>query len=72
MGLETIFNKETILDGNIEFDHEPLITEGIYSDTDPKNGEILHMLSPVQASQKKVLVRNDNDILQRLFVLSIK
>lgn len=53
MGLETIFNKETILDGNIEFDHEPLITEGIYSDTDPKNGEILHMLSPVQASQKK-------------------
>ncbi|MCI2898990.1 hypothetical protein FH128_03445 [Staphylococcus hominis] len=51
MGLETIFNKETILDGNIEFDYEPLITEGIYSDTDPKNGEILHrslhMLSPV-------------------------
>lgn len=56
-GLEKIFNKETILDGNIEFDYQPLITEGIYSDTDPKNVEILHrslhMLSPVQASQEK-------------------
>ncbi|PTI31161.1 hypothetical protein BU072_00770 [Mammaliicoccus vitulinus] len=56
-GLETIFNKETILDGNTEFNYQPLITEGIYSDTDPKNVEILHrslhMLSPVQASQEK-------------------
>lgn len=45
---------ETILDGNIEFAYQPLITEGIYSDTDPKNVEILHsslhMLSPVQPS----------------------
>ncbi len=56
-GLQTLFNDTTILDGNIEFEYEPLITEGLFSETDPKNVEILHrslnMISPVQASQEK-------------------
>lgn len=55
--LKEIFNDETILDGNVTFDYEPLITEGIYKDTDGKNVEIIHKslkeLTPVQASQEK-------------------
>ncbi|MGK0575995.1 DUF6339 family protein [Macrococcus capreoli] len=55
--LKEIFNEETILDGNMKFDYEPLVTEGIYKDTDGKNVEIIHKslreLTPVQASQEK-------------------
>ncbi|MGV2929233.1 DUF6339 family protein [Macrococcus capreoli] len=55
--LKEIFNEETILDGNMTFDYEPLVTEGIYKDTDGKNVEIIHKslkgLTPVQASQEK-------------------
>lgn len=55
--LSEIFNEETILDGNMMFEYEPLIVGGIYKDTDGKNVEILHRslkdLSPVQASQEK-------------------
>ncbi|MGK0555002.1 DUF6339 family protein [Macrococcus capreoli] len=55
--LKEIFNEETILDGNMTFDYEPLVTEGIFKDTDGKNVEIIHKslreLTPVQASQEK-------------------
>ncbi|UTH02870.1 hypothetical protein KFV05_02455 [Macrococcoides canis] len=55
--LKEIFNEETILEGNMMFDYEPLITDGIYKDTDGKNVEIIHKslreLTPVQASQEK-------------------
>lgn len=44
MELEIIFNKEIIFDGNIEFDYEFLIIEGIYLDIDLKNVEILYCL----------------------------
>lgn len=55
--LKQIFNETTILDGNLEFDYQPLITKGLYKDTDGLNVEILHRslkdLTPVQASQEK-------------------